>query len=257
LKNIFVITVAIFLFFSGIASAIPTEGLVAYYPFNGNSQDESGNGNNGTVHGAVLAPDRFGNPNSAYSFDGMDDFIELTQIDLPTTYTIAFWINPDSIDPSGDIKSELISRDDENVRCYYSALDYSGKLVNSVIGPDGTTQYRTDDVVVSTGAWQFVVITYDGNTGPNEKVTFYVNGTTFSSSRISYYDSGGPPNTGPLTTKIGTNGAATKSFFDGYMDDVRIYNRIISQDEINQLRNEGFPDDSDGLIAFYSFNGNA
>jgi hypothetical protein len=46
------------------------DGLVAHYPFNGNANDESGNGNNGTVNGATLTTDRFGNMNKAYSFDG-------------------------------------------------------------------------------------------------------------------------------------------------------------------------------------------
>jgi hypothetical protein len=52
-----------------------SNGLVAHYPFNGNANDESGNGNHGTVHGAKLTQDRFGNPNSAYYFDGIDDMI--------------------------------------------------------------------------------------------------------------------------------------------------------------------------------------
>ena len=60
-----------------IPSYIPTEGLVAWYPFNGNANDESGNGNNGTVNGATLTTDKDGNENSAYSFDGNDDIIDL------------------------------------------------------------------------------------------------------------------------------------------------------------------------------------
>ena len=48
---------------------IPVEGLVAYYPFNGNANDESVNNNDGTVNGATLTADRFGNASSAYSFD--------------------------------------------------------------------------------------------------------------------------------------------------------------------------------------------
>ncbi|ETR68891.1 MAG: hypothetical protein OMM_04291 [Candidatus Magnetoglobus multicellularis str. Araruama] len=58
------------------------EGLVAYYPFNGNANDESGNGNHGTVYGAILIEDRFGNKNSAYSFDGIDDYIGLEKFYL-------------------------------------------------------------------------------------------------------------------------------------------------------------------------------
>ena len=50
-------------------SCVPTSGLVGWWPFNGNANDESGNGNNGTVYGATLTTDRFGNGNQAYSFD--------------------------------------------------------------------------------------------------------------------------------------------------------------------------------------------
>ena len=70
-------------------------GLVAYYPFNGNADDESGNGNNGTVNGATLATDRNGNADSAYSFDGNDDSVEVTdlrEIDI-TAFTASLWIN--------------------------------------------------------------------------------------------------------------------------------------------------------------------
>ena len=61
--------IAVLVFTNGIASADLNDGLVAYYPFNGNANDESGNGYNGTVYGATLTYDRFGNPNSAYSFN--------------------------------------------------------------------------------------------------------------------------------------------------------------------------------------------
>ena len=52
-----------------LAAQVPANGLVGYWPFNGNTIDESGNGNNGSVHGATLTSDRFGSNNSAYDFD--------------------------------------------------------------------------------------------------------------------------------------------------------------------------------------------
>ena len=55
-------------------------GLIAYYPFNGNANDESGNGNDGTVSGATLAADRFGMLNNAYAFDGIDDYIGINPV---------------------------------------------------------------------------------------------------------------------------------------------------------------------------------
>ena len=71
-----------------------TNGLVAYYPFNGNANDASGKGNDGTVHGAILTSDRFGIPNSAYSMDGTS-FIQIPDtIFGPTVQavTISLWI---------------------------------------------------------------------------------------------------------------------------------------------------------------------
>ncbi|MGD0712159.1 MAG: hypothetical protein ABR968_13380, partial [Bacteroidales bacterium] len=53
-----------------VNAQIPSTGLVAFYPFKGNADDTSGNGHNGTVHGATLTTDRFGNPNNAYYFNG-------------------------------------------------------------------------------------------------------------------------------------------------------------------------------------------
>jgi hypothetical protein len=58
-----------------IPSYVPTNGLVGWWPFNGNANDESGNGNHGVVNGATLTTDRFGNNGKAYSFDGVDDWI--------------------------------------------------------------------------------------------------------------------------------------------------------------------------------------
>jgi hypothetical protein len=76
-----VIAIVTFAATNTLPSYVPTNGLVGYWGFNGNANDQSGNGNNGTVNGATLTTDRFGNSNSAYSFDG-NDFIEIA--DNPT-----------------------------------------------------------------------------------------------------------------------------------------------------------------------------
>ena len=66
--------------------------MVTYYPFNGNASDESGNGNDGTVIGATLTADRFGRANSAYSFDGINDYIKASADNLPTAErTVSLW----------------------------------------------------------------------------------------------------------------------------------------------------------------------
>ena len=74
-------------------SQIPTASLVGYYPFTGNANDLSGNSLHGTVSGATLTTDRFGNANSAYIFDGSNDVISLPAGSYTTlnVYTYSFW----------------------------------------------------------------------------------------------------------------------------------------------------------------------
>ena len=81
-------------FGQNIPSYVPTNGLVGWWPFNGNADDESGNGNNGTVNGATLTSDRFGGSNSAYSFDGIDNYIKLlfNPVSNPTDFTVSVWV---------------------------------------------------------------------------------------------------------------------------------------------------------------------
>ncbi len=81
---------------------IPMEGLIAYYPFNGNASDESGNGNDGLVIGADLFTDRFGDPGKAYFFDGNNDEITITTSTLlqgvtASDHSFSVWVRMESI----------------------------------------------------------------------------------------------------------------------------------------------------------------
>lgn len=86
-KNYLKLMLAIVLTSQAMAQAIPSnvpkDGLVGWWPFNGNANDESGNGNHGTVNGATLTADRDGNSNCAYSFDGIDDYIQCLNNTIP------------------------------------------------------------------------------------------------------------------------------------------------------------------------------
>src|SRR5437588_12608546 len=102
----YLITAAIFIStsFTVPAQSFLTNMLTAYYPFNGNAQDQSGNGNHGTLNGATLTPDRFGNTNSAYAFEGVDDCIYIPEGLFSATnpaVTISLWIRTDNGDYSG------------------------------------------------------------------------------------------------------------------------------------------------------------
>ena len=97
-----VLAVAGIIGFSGMAQADLNDGLVAYYPFNGNADDASGNGNDGIVDGAILSEDRFGNPNSAYIFDGIDAWIYTQSVDQALTEkTMSAWVKLNDVSQQG------------------------------------------------------------------------------------------------------------------------------------------------------------
>jgi hypothetical protein len=106
------LTLALLLCFGTFASAqvpsyVPTNGLVGWWPFNGNANDESGNGNHGTVNGATLAADRFGNAGKAYSFDGSDLITVLNNSSLniqPSNgFSVSIWAERTSAGVQGHL----------------------------------------------------------------------------------------------------------------------------------------------------------
>ena len=210
----------------------PTEGLVGYYPFNGNADDESGHGNNGVVHGATLVDDRFGNPNSAYSFDGISNYIEVLNSES---------LNPNSgISFGGWFKIEDI---DQYSRSMISKTEYSGYnislnnggyegLISARIWVNGSyliTAFET--TLIQPNTWFCVYVTYDGM---YEKL--YLNGEIRDQKMRAgiithtYYPLfiGAEPTSNPHALL----------FLDGIIDDVRIYNRALNTGEIQTLYNE-------------------
>ena len=93
---LFVVTIILTATFyaQNIPSYVPTNGLVGWWPFNGNANDESGNGNHGTVNGATLTSDRNVKENSAYDFHGDNDYIDISTTNgnfNNQQYTISLW----------------------------------------------------------------------------------------------------------------------------------------------------------------------
>jgi len=140
-----------------LVSQIPTEGMVGYWSFTGNADDESGNGNHGTVHGASLTEDRFGNSNSAYLFDGTNDRIYIGNNLL---------MQGDSISFSCWFKSETtgIPLSTGNRNTYLIRKSYSDSLRSQLYLSDATDGHGSyvGNCYASPDNWHHVVVTYDG-----------------------------------------------------------------------------------------------
>ena len=114
--------IAALLFFASSAFAqgpsyVPSNGLIGWWPFNGNANDESLNGNNGSVNGATLTTDRHGNINSAYTFNGVNNFISVSgasAVTYSSGITISCWYKSTIAGPSS--AQFLVAKGSDNIQ---------------------------------------------------------------------------------------------------------------------------------------------
>ncbi|MBT6851948.1 MAG: hypothetical protein HOA16_12225, partial [Opitutae bacterium] len=218
------------------AHADLTTGLVAWCPFDGNASDMSGNGNHGTPqNGVTLGADRHGRAGQAYSFDGVDDLIDvgvsafpdIGKPNQPATFTGWFKTSQNVAD------AKVILSD------YNSATGLDNHLVASIyVRSDrlqtqsryqGSAQVDSNAAGLADGQWHFFAYQMDGAS----KLKVYLDGAFDSESA---YD---PANDFRDNThwRIGASfmDGSMGSFFDGSIDEVRIYNRALSAVEVAAL----------------------
>lgn len=209
------------------------DSLVAYYPFNGNANDESGNGNDGTVSGATLTEDRFGNANSAYHFDGIDDFIEIVEpINIPyheSSRSISAWVlmedGTDSV-----IDRVIVGYGSQKAQSMFGlqyglgdSYDYGIWIYDCRYDLDCNGGYAN---FVEKRYYHLVAIYNE----VNEKLQLFIDGILYKGTIISI-------DTTKTNIYIGYQNNPNVGWFNGIIDDIRIYNRALSESEIQQLYN--------------------
>ena len=209
-----------------------TSGLVAYYPFTGNADDSSAKGNHGKVNGAALSVDRFGILNSAYYFDGINNNIEVSNsstFDLGgNNFSISVWVKCQSEISVWGCK--FISKGGNGLAIGTSDNGSSGlpnSNINYGVGFDtyGKNYGIYPDILPKVG-WNHIVC-IKSNSGydyyvNNHKYTLPYNQNNISKSDINNVLYFGKD---PLLSKQ----------FNGYLDEIRIYNRSLTQSEITYL----------------------
>ena len=206
--------------FGQVPSYVPTNGLVGWWGFNGNANDESGNGHNGTVVGPSLTADRFGNPYSAYEFDGLDDEIfvlDNNDLDLQQ-FTISGWVKPNT----NDVVAREIAAKGQFPYNYGINLSGTGNNMNGFYNDNNAYQQISSISNVSIGDWAYVVLTHNGNTAK-----LYINGVLENSSNNSQV----VVNNGLLYF----GRTYTGYFMNGTLDDIGLWGRALTQCEISEL----------------------
>lgn len=215
------------------------KGLVAYYPFNGDAKDASNNKYNGVVTAATLTSDRNGKLNSAYLFNGTSAFI-----DIPTKIfdngwvnsTVALWFNAYTHQSIAYYGGQTLF----NTNCFNGfALGYSYqaskriyvyKSQNDITGWNIASNDNFNFSPVNLNTWYFITVVKSGL-----NYTYYVNGIvdrSFTSSITPTPNTMYPIRIGGVITPLITD---NRELFTGKIDDIRIYNRALTQQEITYL----------------------
>ena len=221
---------------AGLAADL-NDGLIAHFPLSGNAQDVSGNGNHGTLYGPVLTTDRLGNPDAAYLFDGIDDYIRVEDT-LPlrlanTDFTLSVW----AIETQRNAAFQdalLVKRGPLNADGWFFSITGmqsinpagAGRVFYQLSGGDDPRVFAPG--VIPLDIWNHLLVSYD----VTEHLTrIYVNG---SLAAVSSYMPSPNPNT-EFDLCIGSDSQGLGYHWHGKIDDVRIYNRQLSLDEIQEL----------------------
>ncbi|MFT3846031.1 MAG: T9SS type A sorting domain-containing protein [Lacibacter sp.] len=220
-------------------------GLVAYYPFNGNANDESGNGNNGTVNGAALTADRFGDANKAYTFTNPNHISVLNSNLFGNEFSLSYWYKVNSyFGQRGVISNVAIPNggfqqsSDGTSFSYILGYSFTG-------GYSPNYFYANYTMQESLSQWHHLVLTYKKLGDYSSETRLYIDGDLKKSDAhtmpITF-----TPN---ATFYIGQNHGGLN--FQGDLDEIRIYNRVLSSNEIAQLADKPMMPD---LLAYLPMN---
>lgn len=206
-------------FFSQVPNYVPTNGLVGWWPFTGNANDLSGNGNNGTNNGATLTTDRFGNLNNAYNFDGNNDFVSVPRNNI-SNFSVSLWLHT-------NINTEFSALVDANVSNWELYLKNLKPTFTKWILAPGNYQELISTTTLPLSQWHHLTYTYSSN-----NVNIYLNGlliSSFNNINLTNLNSG--------LYYFGASISGSSQFYSGKIDDIGIWNRALTQQEITNLYN--------------------
>lgn len=211
-------------------------GLVAYYPFNGNAEDVSGHGHTGIVTGATLTEDRLGNPNRAYFFRGTNSGDKITiasfpDLDNKSQATWAWWAKRTNSPPlpwhSHVLRKEaswiLFQWANDPIPTTWRSPFWFNEVGSWVAPLYGSLDNLND------GAWHFYAVVLT-----NRTLSTFVDGILIHPVESTGGNLGETLRPSPDPLFIGGDEFSTGSF-GGWLDDIRIYDRALSLQEISTL----------------------
>lgn len=221
-----------------VPSYVPTNGLLGWWPFSNSAADMGGNSHNGTVNGALLTTDRFGNANAAYSFDGVDDFIQTEQItDDLTEFTISLWFQsaklPEATEFKGLIGKGKPGETGEDNSTFYVGFNNTSLQLGFENSSGDNKEILLADPCALLYSWKNIVITFNKT---DKYLRTFVNGIRTDSVFATF-----TPVHNSLPLIFGNSivnpvdNSMTKQCFKGQIDDIGVWKRALSLKEVQNL----------------------
>jgi hypothetical protein len=221
---------------SYLPNYLPQSGLVAWYPFNGNANDESGNGNNGTINGATLISDRLNNNNKAYTFDGQNDFIQSSFKGVlgGNKRTLSFWAKTSSSKITDGMAAVSYGPNGVGSR-FDGFFNFNEIGVTANIGGAAIT-YKSPSRV-NDNKWHHYIFMIDNINPVLSSIKVFQDGILLNVILSAYNNPQIPVNTlGGAPLVIGKcNYVGIPAYFFGDLDDIAIWNRALTTEEISKI----------------------
>ena len=221
-------------------------GLKAYYPFTGNANDISGNNNNPVFNNATLTADRLGNPNNAYHFNGTNSYMQIPNsatLNMANKISLCAWVKPIGFYTGNCQNNAMVTKlNSDNQPGNYSLRfnpwqtvcssnpNYAAEQFGAVVHPGGGSNggaIAWSSPFIQLNQWYSVIYTNDGVIGK-----IYINCILYDSTPVtSSYNFSNAEDLflGHL------NSATFPYWLNGDLDEIRLYDRALNQDEVNTL----------------------
>ena len=233
-KGVFFLRIILFVLLFPVQQSSGQSGLIGCYPLDNNATDFSGNNYNGASFNVTPIYDRFGNPNSAYHFSGSSSYVQIPATGyLLNEFTYSVWCKPTSLPNAA-------------LRGYYAIIAIGGVASDQMIllGNDNQSGFigfgggswsstgQPHQCYVSSlpsiNQWYHLAVTRN-----NTQLSFYVNGILICASNYANVTAGYSGSS--FGGSIGSREVSNVQNFVGDIDDVRIFNRVLTQTEIQNM----------------------
>lgn len=212
---------------SALPEDMPHTNMIAHYTFNGDALDVTGNGHDGVLYGGTYVEDRYGTYQGAIEFDGSTDgYVDVGDIDIPLPTTVSLWFRAPATNTDWSTIFGWNLPDSPYSGIQLAAIE-NGHMV-SRIGNE-FTDFETTETPNGDGQWHLLAATRDAENNH----LIYLDGELVGSQTVD-----APIGSGHhlyIGRSFRPNDYILNEHFRGGIDDVRIYDYVLSAEEIQSL----------------------